>query len=312
MTPGRDRGSDRSIRGQHRCAGRARYGSRRVTGSDESGGGFVLDTDAGTIRAREVVGATARVPPRPRIPETAPRPGDHASPSPCVTGTPPPYRPAACSWSEPGRPVQLAEEAPGRGAGSDALGGTLRAACRARYQRSRLFLVDPPTRPSTARHSARPLPTVDQLPDPRHAVRLQPAPRRSRGRARDEPAPVRPRTACASSGDIATPRTARSCGFRSDREENLTFADATFDQRFRPLFDAYRRRGRPRSIRRTIVSPSHPGFRRCASSTSRMRACTTVLWTTGYAPDYDCLDVPIERQFASRCARSRRHGGCRG
>ena len=24
---------------------------------------------------------------------------------------------------------------------------------------------------------------------------------------------------------------------------------------------------------------------------------STVLWTTGYAPDYDWLDIPIERQF---------------
>jgi putative flavoprotein involved in K+ transport len=84
--------------------------------------------------------------------------------------------------------------------------------------------------------------------------------------------------------------------FRPDLEENLSFADALFDQRFRPLFDAYATAAglemppddrEPFAFRVPEVDELDLG----------KEGISTVLWTTGYAPDYDWLDVPVERQF---------------
>lgn len=139
-----------------------------------------------------------------------------------------------------------------------------------------------------------PLPTVEQFPDPRMRFACNP---HLSGHGGGHDTNLRKFAADgirlvgrfeAADGTTAT--------FRPDLEANLAFADATFDQRFRPLFEAYIRAA-------GLDVPADDGapfdFRvpEVTELDLAKEHISTVLWTTGYAPDYGWLDVPVERQF---------------
>jgi putative flavoprotein involved in K+ transport len=84
--------------------------------------------------------------------------------------------------------------------------------------------------------------------------------------------------------------------FSPNLAENLRFADDFFDTRFRPIIDAY--------IERTGIEvgpddrawPQHepPELTELDLADAGI---STVLWTTGYAPDYRWIDLPIHDEF---------------
>jgi putative flavoprotein involved in K+ transport len=138
------------------------------------------------------------------------------------------------------------------------------------------------------------LPTVEQLPDPRMRFACNP---HLSGHGGGHDTNLRKFAAdgirLVGRFDAADGTKAR---FRADLEENLSFADATFDQRFRPLFESY--------IAATGLDlppdDRQPFDFRVPEVTEldlASEGISTVLWTTGYAPDYSWLDVPVERQF---------------
>lgn len=139
-----------------------------------------------------------------------------------------------------------------------------------------------------------PLPTVDQFPDPRMRFACNP---HLSGHGGGHDTDLRRFAAdgirLVGRFDAADGTNAR---FRPDLEDNLAFADATFDQRFRPLFEAYI------AAAGLDVPPDDraPFAFRVPEVTEldlSAEGISTVLWTTGYAPDYGWLEVPVERQF---------------
>jgi putative flavoprotein involved in K+ transport len=264
---------------------------RRVTGSDGSGGGFVLDTDAGTIRAREVVGATGAFH-RPRIPETGLDPAitqvhAHAYRNPAAL---PPGGVLVVGTGQTG--VQLAEELRDAGRAVTLSVGHCGRVPRRYRDRDYFWWIRQLVHHGEALGT--PLPTVDQLPDQRMRFACNP---HLSGHGGGHETNLR---RFAADGMRLVGRFEAADGsivrFRSDLEENLAFADATFDQRFRPLFEAYAAAAGldlPPDDRQPFASRV-PEVRELDLANEGI---TTVLWTTGYAPDYDWLDVPIERQF---------------
>jgi putative flavoprotein involved in K+ transport len=84
--------------------------------------------------------------------------------------------------------------------------------------------------------------------------------------------------------------------FAADLGVNLAFADEFFDQRFKPLFETYAGRAgidAPPDDRVpfTLEVPEVRDLDLSAEDIS------TVLWTTGYAPDYGWLDIPVLGEF---------------
>jgi len=80
--------------------------------------------------------------------------------------------------------------------------------------------------------------------------------------------------------------------FGADLAENLRYADTFFDQRFRPLFESYAEHAGldvPPDERETsdLEVPEVTELDLAAEGIS------TVLFTTGYAPDYGWLDLPV-------------------
>jgi putative flavoprotein involved in K+ transport len=74
--------------------------------------------------------------------------------------------------------------------------------------------------------------------------------------------------------------------------ENLAFADRFFDMQFRPLFDGYAERAGidapPDDREWPAYEPEEVDELDLAEA-----GISTVLWTTGYAPDYGWLDLPV-------------------
>lgn len=135
-----------------------------------------------------------------------------------------------------------------------------------------------------------PLPTVDTLPDPRMKLACNP---HLSGHAGGHETNLR-RFALegmrlvgrfqVGEGEVAR--------FGADLVENLRYADTFFDQRFRPLFDAYGARAAidlPADDRETLDHevPEVTELDLAAEGIS------TVLFTTGYVPDYGWLDLPV-------------------
>jgi putative flavoprotein involved in K+ transport len=138
------------------------------------------------------------------------------------------------------------------------------------------------------------LPTVEQLPDP--GMRLACNPHLS-GHGGGHDTNLRRFAAdgirLVGRFDAADGTRAR---FRPDLEENLAFADATFDQRFQPLFERY-----IAAAGLDVPPDDREPFDFSVAEVTELdlaaEGISTVLWTTGYAPDYSWLDVPVERQF---------------
>ncbi len=80
--------------------------------------------------------------------------------------------------------------------------------------------------------------------------------------------------------------------FVGDLAANLTFADEFFDQRFRTMFDTFAERAgvqAPPDDR----EPFHFEVAELTDLDLAAAGISTVLWTTGYAPDYGWLDLPV-------------------
>jgi putative flavoprotein involved in K+ transport len=84
--------------------------------------------------------------------------------------------------------------------------------------------------------------------------------------------------------------------FAPDLGESLRFADGFFDDRFRPIIDAYAERT---GLAVSEDDRAWPSFEppEVAELDLAAEGIGTVLWTTGYRPDYDWLDLPILDEF---------------
>lgn len=139
-----------------------------------------------------------------------------------------------------------------------------------------------------------PLPTVDSLPDPRARFMCNP---QLSGHDGGHDINLR---LFAADGIRLVGRFKGADGenarFAPDLEANLAFADAFFDQRFRSVFEAMAERAGidlPPDDRAAFAFdvPEVTDLNLPAEGIS------TVLWTTGYAPDYGWLDMPVVGEF---------------
>lgn len=84
--------------------------------------------------------------------------------------------------------------------------------------------------------------------------------------------------------------------FADDLEANLAFADGFFDERIKPLFEKFAERA---SL--DLPPDDHEQFPYSVREVTELdlaaEGISTVVWTTGYAPDYRWLDVPALGEF---------------
>jgi putative flavoprotein involved in K+ transport len=266
---------------------------RRV-GLDEDGPGaarFTVETSGGAIHAVDVVGATGAFH-TPRIPEnglaasiTQIHAHHYRNPDPLppggvlVVGTGQTGVQLAEELSEAGRPVTLSVGHCGR--------------VPRRYRDCDFFWwLRQVVLHGEALGTA--LPTVEQLADPRLRFACNP---HLSGHGGGHDTDLR---RFAASGMRLVGRfdgaDATRVRFRADLAANLAFADATFDQRFRPLFEAY-----ATAAGLDVPADDREPFSFQPPEVTELdladEGISTVVWTTGYAPDYGWLDVPVERQF---------------
>ena len=135
-----------------------------------------------------------------------------------------------------------------------------------------------------------PLPSVDRLADPRMRFACNP---HLSGHAGGHDTNLRQ---MASDGVRLVGRFELADGeraaFAADLGENLRFADGFFDARFRDLIDTYAERA---GVAVTDDDRAWPDFEPPEVTELSLDAAGigTVLWTTGYRPDYRWLDLPI-------------------
>ena len=86
--------------------------------------------------------------------------------------------------------------------------------------------------------------------------------------------------------------------FEPDLASNVQFADEFFDVRFRPLVDEFIDKA---GIEVGADDRAWPEFEPQELTELDLRAAgiSTVLWTSGYAPDYSWLDLPILDEFGT-------------
>ena len=265
----------------------------RLAGEDAGGHRFRLETDQGSIRARDVIVATGafhtpRIPPAaaafaPRIHQLHAH--DYRNPD----GLPP-GGVLLIGSGQTG--VQLAEEL--QEAGRDVILSVGHCGRAPRRYRGRDFfwwlrgLVDRGPELGT------PLPSVDTLPDPRARFACNP---HVSGHGGGHDTNLR---RFAAGGIRLVGRFEAADGerarFAEDLSTNLRFADEFFDQRFRTLWDTFAERAGfdlPPDDREPFdfEPPEVPELDLAAAGIS------TVLWTTGYAPDYGWLDLPVLDDF---------------
>lgn len=262
---------------------------RRVSAGDGRAPGLRVHTDHGTIRARQVIAATGAFH-TPKIPAAAAgltsrvhQLHAHHYRNPAAL---PPGGVLVIGSGQTG--VQLAEELQAAGRSVTLSVGHCGRAPR-RYRGHDYFwwirrLVE------RGSELGLPLPTVDTLPDPR--VRFACNPHLS-GHGGGHDTNLR---AFAASGMRLVGRFEAVDGeqvtFAPDLAANLRYADEFFDLRFRALFDAYAERAgidAPPDDREPVVFEV-PEVTRLDLAPERI---STVLWTTGYTPDYGWLDPPI-------------------
>lgn len=139
-----------------------------------------------------------------------------------------------------------------------------------------------------------PLPSVDQLPEPR--LRFAGNPHVS-GHHGGHDTNLRQ---MAMEGVQLVGRFVRADGehveFAPDLAENLMFADTFFDVRFRSLCDAFAEKA---GIELGPDDRAWPSYEPPEVTELDLAAegISTVLWTTGYEPDYGWLDLPILDEF---------------
>lgn len=84
--------------------------------------------------------------------------------------------------------------------------------------------------------------------------------------------------------------------FAPDLADNLKFADEFFDVRFRPLCDAFAERAGIKVADDDREWPTYQPQEVVDMDLAR-EGISTVLWTSGYAPEYGWLDLPILDEF---------------
>lgn len=135
-----------------------------------------------------------------------------------------------------------------------------------------------------------PLPSVDRLADPRLRFACNP---HLSGHAGGHDTNLRQ---MAKDGVRLAGRFERADGerttFAADLSENLRFADGFFDARFRDLIEAFAERT---GVDVTADDREWPDFDppEVTGLSLDEAGIGTVLWTTGYTPDYGWLDLPI-------------------
>jgi putative flavoprotein involved in K+ transport len=138
------------------------------------------------------------------------------------------------------------------------------------------------------------LPSVDQLPEPRLKFACNP---HVSGHDGGHDTNLRQ---MALDGIRLTGRFGGASGervtFAPDLADNLRFADDFFNVRFKPLCDTFAERA---GVAVTDDDRAWPAFEppEVTELDLAREGISTVLWTTGYAPDYGWLDLPILDEF---------------
>jgi putative flavoprotein involved in K+ transport len=266
-------------------------GVTRLT-EDAAGRGFRIETSRGAFHADEVVVATGAFH-TPKIPATAafgPRIHQVHSHHYRNPGALPPGGVLVIGTGQTG--VQLAEELHAAGRQVTLSVGHCGRAAR-RYRDRDWFwwvrqLVD---------HGERlgaPLPTVDTLPEPRARFACNP---HMSGHDGGHDTNLR---RFAADGIRLVGRFEAAEGerasFAEDLEANLRFADGFFDERFRPLFERYAERA-GLDLPPDDRAPFAFSVPEVTELDLAAEGISTVVWTTGYAPDYGWLNVPVHDGF---------------
>lgn len=264
--------------------------TRLAQDADERG--FRIETSRGAFHADEVVVATGAFH-TPKVPATAAfGPSIHQVHSHHYRnpGALPPGGVLVVGTGQTG--VQLAEELHAAGRQVTLSVGHCGRAAR-RYRDRDWFwwvrqLVDHGDRVGAS------LPTVDTLPEPRARFACNP---HMSGHDGGHDTNLRGFAANgirlvgrfeAAEGERAT--------FAEDLEANLRFADGFFDERFRPLFEKYAERA-GLDLPPDDREPFAYAVPEVIELDLAAEGISTVVWTTGYAPDYGWLDVPMLGEF---------------
>ena len=259
----------------------------RLAADPESPGRFLVETSRGAVRAQNVVVATGAFH-TPRIPPSALDPAinqlhahDYRNEGQLPSG-------GVLLVGSGQTGVQLAEELYEAGRAVTLSVGHCGRVPR-RYRGRDIFwwlrslVVDGP------RVGAE-LPSVDELPDPRARFACNP---HLSGHGGGHDTDLRRFAArgmrLVGRFEVAEAHRAR---FRADLAANLAFADAFFDERFKELCERFAERaglGLPPDdrVQFELDVPE------VTYLDLRAEGISTVLWTTGYVPDYGWLDLPV-------------------
>ena len=259
---------------------------------DTDARGFDIETSRGAVHAEDVVVATGAFH-TPRIPATAAfgpsihqvHSHDYRNPDEL-----PPGGALVVGTGQTG--VQLAEDLHAAGRAVTLSVGHCGRAAR-RYRDRDWFwwvrqLVDNGDRVGAA------LPTVDTLPDPRARFACNP---HMSGHDGGHDTNLR---RFAANGIRLVGRFEAAEGqrakFAEDLEANLRFADGFFDERIGPLFEKYAERA-GLDLPPDDREPFEFSVPEVTELDLAAEGISTVVWTTGYAPDYGWLDVPVLGEF---------------
>jgi putative flavoprotein involved in K+ transport len=259
----------------------------RLTSDPTASGRFLVETSRGEVRAENVVVATGSFH-TPRVPRTAFDPGIHQLHAHDYRNERelPPGGVLLVGSGQTG--VQLAEELHEAGRQVTISVGRCGPVPR-RYRGRDIFwwlralVVDGP------RVGAE-LPTVAQLPDPRAMFACNP---QLSGHGGGHDVNLR---RFAAQGIRLVGRfqgaEAHRAQFAADVGANLAFADAFFAERFKPLIDRFVVRAGLNAAPDDAV-PFELEVPEVTELDLRAEGISTVVWTTGYAPDYGWLELPV-------------------
>lgn len=259
----------------------------RLAANPATPDGFLVETNRGTVQAENVVVATGAFH-TPRIPPTALDPAIHQLHAHDYRNEAqlPPGGVLLVGSGQTG--VQLAEELHEAGRAVTLSVGHCGRVPR-RYRDRDIFwwlrslAIEGPELGAG-------LPTLDQLPDPRARFACNP---HLSGHGGGHDTNLR---ALAAEGIRLVGRFEGADGhgarFARDLSANLAFADAFFDERFKGLIERFS------SLAGLDLPPDDRipfelDVPEVTELDLRAKGISTVLWTTGYAPDYGWLDLPI-------------------
>ena len=259
----------------------------RLAFDSSSPGRFVVETNRGAVRAEEVVVATGGFH-TPRIPPTALEPAIHQLHAHDYRNERqlPPGGVLLVGSGQTG--VQLAEELRAAGRAVTLSVGHCGRVPR-RYRDRDIFwwlrslVLDGP-------RVGVELPSVDKLPDPRARFACNP---HLSGHGGGHDTDLR---RFAAEGIRLVGRFDGADGYRArfaaDVSANLAFADTFFDERFRDLIESFIERA-GLDLPPDDRVPFELEVPEVTELDLRSAGISTVVWTTGYAPDYGWLDLPV-------------------